>query len=784
VAAQVTSRLATALALALALVAVVTRAEADDPPPPPPPPPAVIAPRAIEAGSVPYPPDGSGDASVVLELSVDDTGRVQDARVVEGREPFASVALSAATSWRFEPARRGDGPDAQRVAARIRTVVTFTRPEAPAAAEEESPSPGSAPIEEVNVRGARRAPPRAPALGSSEVRQLPGAFGDAFRAIEALPGATPIASGLPYFFVRGAPPGNTGFFLDGIEVPALFHLGVGPSLLHPGLIDSVDVYWGAYPARYGRFTGGVVAARTKDPVPHLHGEANVRVFDAGTLIEAPFADGRGVALASGRYSYAGLVVPLFSPDTRLAYWDYQSRVRWQLRPGEYIGVFAFGSFDTLKQLNDTTKNFEERLGFTFHRVDLRYDKDLGPNGHVRAATTVGYDQSGQQDVRAQKWLAGARVEIDRTVTDNATFHAGGDTMVKRYAFDAATDSVSARRIYPPRTDVVYAMHAEVVWRAAKSVELTPGIRGDLFTSKLDEGGESPVVPSIDPRVETRIFVSPEVIWIWKFGVAHQPPSSFVSLPGLDIGRLKDGLQTAVQASQGVELTLPEAVTFTATTFLHRYIGLTDAAATCTELQFDTTGCSAQRVGGRAYGLELLLRRALTKRVAGRIAYTLSRSVRQIKQLALTAADTGRDTIEVLSEFDRTHVLNVALSVDLGAGWNAGGRFVAYTGRPYSRIFQGRQPLDPRNAQRLDGFERLDLRLEKRFPLGNGGHISIIAEGLNVTLAKEALGVDCTWTPEPGRPFPDVDSPNRPGNGCFQTTVGPITVPSLGVEGAL
>ncbi|MDB4995138.1 MAG: hypothetical protein JWM74_2570, partial [Myxococcaceae bacterium] len=682
--------------------------------------------------------------------------------------------------------------DAPRVAARIRMVVLFTRPDVAAPVDEDT-APGNTPLEEVKVRGDRHPPSRAPALGSSEVRQMPGAFGDAFRAIESLPGVTPVASGLPYFFVRGAPPGNTGFFLDGIEVPALFHLGVGPSLLHPGLIDSVDTYWGAYPARYGRFTGGVVAARTKDPVLHLHGEANVRVFDAGTLIEAPFAKGRGVALAAGRYSYAGLVVPLFSPDTRLAYWDYQSRVRWELRPGEYVGVFAFGSFDTLKQLNDTTKLFEERLGFTFHRIDLRYDKDLGPDGHARVATTIGYDQSGQQDVRAQKWLAGARVEIEKKVGDDATFFVGGDTMVKRYAFETSgADSFTATTIYPPRTDVVYGMHAEVIWRAGRRVEITPGVRGDLFTSKLDDGSESPMIPAIDPRIETRLFVSPVVTWIWKFGLAHQPPSSFVSLPGLDIGRLKDGLQTGVHASQGVELALPEAFTFTATTFLHRYLGLTDAASTCTELQFDKTGCSAERVGGRAYGLELLLKRALSKRVAGRIAYTLSRSIRQIKPLNLAAADRRVDTIEVPSEFDRTHVLNIALSVDLGFGWNAGARFVAYTGRPYSRLFAGRVPIPfteggiDYNARRLDGFERLDLRLEKRFPLGKDGHISIIAEGLNVTLSKEALGVDCTWTPEgPGHPaFPDFNGPNRPGNGCFQTTVGPITVPSLGVEGAL
>jgi hypothetical protein len=65
------------------------------------------------------------------------------------------------------------------------------------------------------------------------VRELPGAFGDPFRAIEVLPGVTPIATGLPYFYVRGAPPGNVGYFLDGVRVPYLYHIGLGPSVIHP-----------------------------------------------------------------------------------------------------------------------------------------------------------------------------------------------------------------------------------------------------------------------------------------------------------------------------------------------------------------------------------------------------------------------------------------------------------------------------------------------------------------------------------------------------------------------
>ena len=162
----------------------------------------------------------------------------------------------------------------------------------------------------------KRREPTAPkdTIGGREIRQVPGAFGDAFRALESLPGVTPIVSGLPYYFVRGAPPGNTGFFIDGVRVPGLFHLGVGPAVMYPALIDHVDLFKGAYPVSFGRFAGGVLSAETVRPADHARADWTLRLFDAGALVEAPFgkqADGsppRGSALVSGRYGYPGLLL--------------------------------------------------------------------------------------------------------------------------------------------------------------------------------------------------------------------------------------------------------------------------------------------------------------------------------------------------------------------------------------------------------------------------------------------------------------------------------------------
>jgi hypothetical protein len=67
--------------------------------------------------------------------------------------------------------------------------------------------------------------------------------------------------------------------------------------------------------------------------------------------------------------------------------------------------------------------------------------------------------------------------------------------------------------------------------------------------------------------------------------------------------------------------------------------------------------------------------------------------------------------------------------------------------------------------RYPPFWRLDLRFEKRWTIGrHGGHVSLVLETLNTTLNKEVLSYDCSTSP------------------CTPNAVGPIAVPSIGVEG--
>ena len=370
--------------------------------------PDIVPPEPVST-PLAYPESASGAATVELELTIDATGQVVDVRAVFGDEPFRSAALSAAQGWLFEPARRRG----RAVAARIRYSAEF-RPEpaqavapseptagAPGAATRERPPP-SGPMTEILVQG-QRAPSGSVVLTRQETRSLPGAFGDPLRAIEAQPGVVPIVSGLPQFFIRGAPPANVGFFFDGIELPLLYHAYFGPSVVHPGFIDSIDFYPGSSPAQFGRFAGPIVAVNSSPLASRPTGEANLRIIDAGGMIESgPLHDCRapsgsscsgGGARAAGRYSYAGLVLSLLS-DAKLNYWDYQAQASYPLSQRDDLSILAFGGYDLFREPQASVNTGVE---LTFHRVDLRWDRRFGSDGALRVALTGGYDRAAGSD---------------------------------------------------------------------------------------------------------------------------------------------------------------------------------------------------------------------------------------------------------------------------------------------------------------------------------------------------------------------------------------------------
>ena len=686
-----------------------------------------------------------GAAMVLLELVIERDGSVASVLVVSGEEPFASAASEAASGWRFDPATSGG----QAVPARIRFEVRYTPPMPAPPLPEVDLEPLAAPepvvqVTEVQVFG--DIAPGSLGLSQAEARVLPGAFADPFRAVSVLPGVGQMVTGLPLYMVRGAPPGNLGFMIDGIRVPLLFHAFLGPAVIHPKMIERIDLHAGGYPASFGRFAGGVVSADLSEPQGHFNGEWSARLTDAGAFVDAPFAAGRGNVMLAGRYSYSALILSLLS-DVTLEYWDYQALVGYDTSARGRLSVFAFGAYDYARIPPDPAERGAAGDGenaVLFHRVDLRYDHRYGDHTKLRAAATFGLEgtRGGQGLVRDVS--AGGRVELRSQLSSAALLRAGTNLSVDSYELelDPNTENfLDVVGLFPSRTDSVWGVHADVVLDAAPGVTLTPGIRVDRYASAERNA------LGVSPRLAASFRVSDAVSIEHALGIADQPPNFVPGVPGVAVAGLPGGLQRSVQTSAGVRAELFGSISSTTSVFYNGYFQLTDPFGQNQDLDLDIDEAQVRSLG-RAMGLEVMLQRRMTRGLGGMLSYTLSRSTRSYER------------IHSLSGYDRPHVLNAAVGVDLGRRWlfSAGG--LVYSGVPGSRTLGERKIFDQSRAR---PFFRVDLRLEKRFQLSPTSWWAIVAELMNASLSREVLRRPC----EPG---------------CRDVVVGPIVLPSLGVRG--
>ena len=572
-------------------------------------------------------------------------------------------------------------------------------------------------------------------------RDIPGTFGDPFQAISALPGVAPIASGLPFLYVRGAPPADTGYFLDGIALPALFHIGPGPSVVLPALVDRMDFFPSTTPARYGRFVGGVVAAETAPPSPIPKGEASVRLFDASAYLESPL-DAHSTALAAGRYGYPNLLLSLFAPHLSLAYGDYTFRLTRDLGIDDRVTLLAIGSFDTER---DESQGLVP-VDTSFHRLDLRADHKWS-GGSLRIATTLGYDHTATPLAQGANAIAAetsvrTRFEVTERWGTKARVSGGADV-------NALLDTLGNTNVHPEAQQIGGA-YAEVLYRPGERLELTAGIRADAYRSN------GVLTTSVDPKLALRLRLAPGLAWVSTVGIAHQAPTYLLPVPGLRLDP-SAGLQTAYQYAAGIELRLPWVSRATVTGYYTADRNMNDFVSDCGGFLVNCNVIAS--VDGRGYGLEVLAERAFSQRLAGWLSYTLSRAERRI----------GQQTF--LSPFDRTHVFSAVMRYLFGAGIEAGARGTYYTGRPDIPSFStSGQPVGlvagPVLQHRLPSFYRIDARVSKRFSLGARAWLNAVFEFFDATLSQESVEYRC----ENARSL------------CAARAVGPIALPSVGLEG--
>ena len=626
-------------------------------------------------------------------------------------------------------------------------------------------------------------------LKGADIKVLPGSGNDALKALQSLPGVARIPFGLGGLVLRGASPRDSNVYLDGIEVPLLYHFGGLASFYPSSMLDELEMVPGGFSAEYGRAQGGVIRMRSRPGrTDQWRAESEVSLTDASVRADGPGPLGGSWSLGLRR-SYIDAVLALALPEDgafalTLAprYYDGQLRYDLELGGGQRVSAMLFGSDDRLSFLFDDEEEMAEDATFRFvqrfARAGLRWERR---QGDVAMSFTpwVGWDENtiriDGEGVTRENVPVGTRVDLSRTF--GSGYIAGGlDLQGGRFGVDINTEA-------PPQPGMPTGTEENVVvnstaWHMNTAfwlegmyrvfddrVGIKPGVRLERYdlTDEL----------VIDPRLSVTQAISPRITLRQSIGVYHQPPVTADLDPSYGNPDLESSY--SVQTSAGIETKLDLAgarVELSATGFYDQQYDLPvdvvtsatgdaspgsalagGAGSTSREVtseQFGTYSYQQNDGKGRNYGVETLIRgsgggRDRAGSWLGWLSYTYSRALR-----TYDPAQYNGDFYPYL--LDQPHVLTALGSVMVTDNWRLGARVRYVSGNPVTPVVGNYFDAEVQEyralsgdilSDRLPAFFQLDLRVDRTWRRA-WGTLSLFLDVQNATNRVNPEGVNYSF----------------------------------------
>ncbi|HVV82813.1 MAG TPA: carboxypeptidase regulatory-like domain-containing protein, partial [Kofleriaceae bacterium] len=235
------------------------------------------------------------------------------------------------------------------------------------------------------IRLHARAPDAPPLeLDTDEIRTQPGAGNDVLRALQSLPGVARTPFGLGGLALRGTAPRDTRVYLDGMEVPLLYHFGGIASFVPTGAVADVSLEPGGAGPRYGRGLGGVALVTSRaGRRDRWRASGEVSLIHAAALGEGP-GPLEGSWLVGFRRSYFDGILAASGLELAVVPRYLDAQLRWESGDHRWLAI-AVGSDDLLSLLPDgamvggldatNVQSFDYRARFL--RLGVRYRASRG-----------------------------------------------------------------------------------------------------------------------------------------------------------------------------------------------------------------------------------------------------------------------------------------------------------------------------------------------------------------------------------------------------------------------
>ena len=593
-------------------------------------------------------------------------------------------------------------------------------------------------------------------LDISTIKKMPAFLGevDIVKSLLLLPGVTSVGEGSAGFNVRGGATDQNLFLFDQVPIFNSAHLFGFFSNFNSDAVESVTLYKGGVPARYGGRASSVLDVTSKEGnTEKIKFQGGVGIISSRLLAEIPILKGKSSLVIGGRASYSDWILrkvrDINIKKSSAQFYDANLKWHYNIGDSDKISLSAYISNDKFKFAADTAYRWQTKnasLTWT-HLFNKKFVGSLTGIYSDYNYSVEGLTNPFMFELKSRINYMAAKTDFSYAIGNSHSLDFG--IIAGTYQFTpgdlsvAKTSSVVVPIKLENEQSLEAAVYIEDEFVISHKITMTGGLRYSLYrnmgsgnvltyqdgqtksqatiidTLSFSNGDVIQEYAGLEPRFSLKYGINPTSSIKLSYNRLRQyihTISNTTAVSPIDIWKSSDKYiapQIADQYSIGYFRNFKENAIETSVEIFYKdlsnIIDYKNGAQIVLRENIEQELLSGS---GRAYGAEVFLKKK-NGRLTGWLSYTYSKSERLVK--GTLEEETINKGNYYPASYDKPHVLSVVANHQITKRWSMGFNFTYSTGRPATVpiakfIINGTEIayFSDRNQFRIPDYHRLDF----------------------------------------------------------------------------
>ena len=596
-------------------------------------------------------------------------------------------------------------------------------------------------------------------IGLQEIEKSPGANRDISRIVQSYPGVAFSPAGYRNdLIVRGGSPSENRFYLDGVEIPNINHFstqgasGGSVGIINADLIREVNFYTGAFPTDRGNAMSSVLDFKLRDGDMERNSLKATLGASEVSLASNGHIGKKTSYLVSVRQSYLQFLFDMLGLPFLPTFTDAQFKLKTRFNANNELTILGLGGIDNMKLntkldgekaeyiLSYLPKIQQETftLGAVYrHYAGIHVQSVVVSHSYLNNRNTkyLNNDESSTDNLSLK--LRSVEQETKFRIENTSTFGNWKINFGANLDYSQYTNTTFQRVYIDEGRTFDYHTYLGM-WRWGIFGTINYATTDERFTASLGvrtdannfSSGMKGMGDQLSPRLSLSYRLTDGLYLSGNAGLYYQlPPYTGLGFKDNNGAWVNKYLRYMSVSQESLGLSWHPGNTFelSAEGFYKQYDKIPFSIAdgiplACKGNDYGVIGNEAlsSTAQGRAYGIEILMKWLIAKKLNLASSFTLFKSEYR----------NNKQSEYIASAWDNRYIFNMSGTYNFPHNWSLGMKISCIGGAPYTPYdveksslvtawnAQGRPYYDytKYNTGRLPAFGQLDVRVDKTFYL--------------------------------------------------------------------